>query len=787
MKQLDLTPNPRVLRMLGNIPLKGWQCIAELIDNAIDSRNKESEKTLEIYIEIPGASRIDAGEEIVIKDTGVGMNSKELNKALKAGYSGQNTSNDNLGLFGMGFNIATAKLGNKTIVWTSTKDMDEEIGLEINLLKMQREGNFKTELKTRKNTELSPIGRSGTTISVKDYTPEGKRLLKNRPAIINGIKNAYSRSLFERYNIKCQVNGKELLGKNFLIWDHNKEGRNGTYKNQFYDPYVEIVEQKVKSVPYCTYCLSESSFISDDTLPNECATCGQSGYMQIKDYVVSGWLGIQLFFHPKNYGVDIVRNGRIIERNNKEIFYFDPRDKYGLDDDKLKKLETSKNWENIPGTTNDGFREYPIDNPNLGGRIVGELYLDFIKPTYTKDSIEDKNTEIWKDVLEFVRGTSPLQVDWATKRLHLEKNTSPLSRLFHPFRHTEPGNANLVCGTKDSDTASPGNNKSLQYVDKYIDGDPDFQDDEKWYELVLIAERRKDPDEPPLPGPEPDPDPDPDPDPNPEPDPNDIGMKELYDEVEIGFEQQGISKKKVIIYKWYPPILIFKPVKFIAPNRDEYHFLVNQQHDMVRDFPEGFEDLVIMEVASRFSQTINDPEEWPITRVYFELKNKHYSERLLNADSLFTSANGFINDLTNFLIESEFTFEGIRKPDLREDQLAILRRNYLNLENQEAGQTKYITKDSSFLKYMESNYTLEFVKEYPQFVFDQKFLKLPYASIEEPILRQEKLDEYFGYFHDVFWLINNVNGLNKAALISYKTRIIKAKLSLEELNNKLVG
>ena len=72
-------------------------------------------------------------------------------------------------------------------------------------------------------------------------------------------------------------------------------------------------------------------------------------------------------------------------------------------------------------------------------------------------------------------------------------------------------------------------------------------------------------------------------------------------------------------------------------------------------------------------------------------KDKSREERLLNADSLFTSANGFITELTNYLIEKEFTFEGIRKPELREKQLDTLRRNYLNLENQEAGKTKYIT------------------------------------------------------------------------------------------------
>ncbi|SVE64836.1 uncharacterized protein METZ01_LOCUS517690, partial [marine metagenome] len=36
MSYFKITPDPRILRMLGEIPLKGWQCIAELIDNSID-------------------------------------------------------------------------------------------------------------------------------------------------------------------------------------------------------------------------------------------------------------------------------------------------------------------------------------------------------------------------------------------------------------------------------------------------------------------------------------------------------------------------------------------------------------------------------------------------------------------------------------------------------------------------------------------------------------------------------------------------------------------------------
>src|SRR5215213_9757422 len=35
-QEFDLTPDPRVLQMLGEINLPQWRCVAELIDNSID-------------------------------------------------------------------------------------------------------------------------------------------------------------------------------------------------------------------------------------------------------------------------------------------------------------------------------------------------------------------------------------------------------------------------------------------------------------------------------------------------------------------------------------------------------------------------------------------------------------------------------------------------------------------------------------------------------------------------------------------------------------------------------
>ena len=38
---VDITPSPRILRVLGEIPFQTWQCFAELMDNSIDALLKQ--------------------------------------------------------------------------------------------------------------------------------------------------------------------------------------------------------------------------------------------------------------------------------------------------------------------------------------------------------------------------------------------------------------------------------------------------------------------------------------------------------------------------------------------------------------------------------------------------------------------------------------------------------------------------------------------------------------------------------------------------------------------------
>src|SRR2546423_97782 len=111
-QEFDLTPDPRVLQMLGEINLHQWRCLAELIDNSIDGflhavRSGAPIDQPEIAVTLPMADNENA--RVTVKDNGPGMSFETLEKAVKAGWSG-NSPLSNLGLFGMGFNIATARL-----------------------------------------------------------------------------------------------------------------------------------------------------------------------------------------------------------------------------------------------------------------------------------------------------------------------------------------------------------------------------------------------------------------------------------------------------------------------------------------------------------------------------------------------------------------------------------------------------------------------------------------------------------------------------------------------------
>src|SRR5262249_36403380 len=143
-EEFDLQPDPRVLPMLGEINIDQWRCIAELIDNAIDGflNATRAGTTLvgpRVDVSLPVADR--EGAQVKVSDNGTGMTPDVLERAVRAGWSGNNPI-DNLGLFGMGFNIATARLGSLTEVWTTRQGDLEWHGLQIDFDALRRQRHF---------------------------------------------------------------------------------------------------------------------------------------------------------------------------------------------------------------------------------------------------------------------------------------------------------------------------------------------------------------------------------------------------------------------------------------------------------------------------------------------------------------------------------------------------------------------------------------------------------------------------------------------------------------------
>ena len=145
--KFDFTPDPKVLLALTHTPMQPLDALCELIDNAIDSFY--SAKIQGILIEnpmvlitLPSRKQLmNNGGIIRVQDNGPGMSADSAEKAIRAGFSGNNPY-DTLGLFGMGFNISTGKLGNKTVFMTSRKDMSVYIKTEIDLTKINNTKDY---------------------------------------------------------------------------------------------------------------------------------------------------------------------------------------------------------------------------------------------------------------------------------------------------------------------------------------------------------------------------------------------------------------------------------------------------------------------------------------------------------------------------------------------------------------------------------------------------------------------------------------------------------------------
>jgi hypothetical protein len=756
MKQdFDLTPSPNLLKLLGDLRFDGWQCIAELIDNSIDAiiNNPILEKgQREILVLIPKPAKLRVNQPLIIEDFAGGMNEEELENAVKAGFSSKNTQTS-LGLFGMGFNVATARLANTVEVWTSKVEMDYEIGVRIDLKEMAKRQSFKREKLTRTKKENK---KSGTQIVIYDYTPVAENILRVNN-IIDRLNRAYSEKIFNDYNIKIRINDKEITPFKFCIWNPTR-----IVKIKYSDtPVWYEINHKIKDELFCENCLSWIGGPIDTILNIECPYCHNENRIVSKEIKITGWVGIQRYPDPDHYGIDISRNGRILATLDKSLFYWD--------DERVK-----EDYRFNP--------EYPRDTPLYNGRIVGQIEANYLIPKYTKDDFErdDKN---WKLAVKFLRGDMPLQHDLANDFGISGLNISPIGKLFRAWRRIHPAGAKTLIFAKADGT--PDYITQRDWAQKFYAGDdPEYQDDKKWWEAVTKSDL-KDPktpgfnpinpfgNNPTSPGTPP----------PTSPSPEKYPGKKLQTRKPIRFDLENILGQKpfdLTLIDYYPEVELKSPIIFDTQGISNRFFVyLNHSHPLFRDFADGFEDLIYMEAASRFAALMNS-QDWPISRIYYELKSKYAKETMLSVSDLVSKANNLMREIQNKLVRGE----GVslpRKPNLNEVDEKELIKNYLDLEGKKLTDIKTFILNSRFIKYLDLNYLFKFVEEYPDVLFDDKVFNLPYSELDEEN-KTHQLRKYLGYFNDVKWFMNDLSRVGDDAIKKLKPQIIRNRISIEILH-----
>lgn len=452
---LDITPTPRILRILGEIPFQPWQCVAELIDNSIDAflqHESESEGISNAKIVINWSNGAVPANlfSLEVFDNASGMTLPQINNAVRAGYS----SNDpihNLGLFGMGFNIATARLGEHTEI-VSSKDGDLYwTGVQLDFSKMIEDGTFNAPIIDKEKDDISEHGTHITITRLKDGIRDA--LLHKENDIRRQLETIYT-PLLNSKDITIIVKGKQLFPRNHCVWSASRY----VVRDGVNIPAIINIDRDLGEAYFDTnknnYCSPDEADLYE--------LCERSG-KPIPDNIVlrskrlTGWIGIQRYSDPDDFGIDFIRNGRKILIADKTMFQY----------------------ENV--LTGTKSIQYPIElGTTLGGRIVGELNVDYLLPTYQKNDF-DRNDYSWVQTIEAVCGIGPYLPKQRKALGFNEPIVAPLPTLVNAYRR---GDAGTKC------LAAP-NQIAKQYATYFRNGKREYISDELWWKAAQEEDQKK--------------------------------------------------------------------------------------------------------------------------------------------------------------------------------------------------------------------------------------------------------------------------------------------------------
>lgn len=460
VKHVDITPDPQILVALAGTPMNPIDAVCELIDNSIDGLLANSdEKHPLILVTIPTPSEWKAGKRRVgVRDNGSGLTPEMAQDVMKAGFTTNNPYEGKLGMFGLGFNIATSKLGKKTTITTKRSGDAKHTRLTLDIPTILRKKTFQVPY-----TELDSGDFShGTVVAVEEPWAKGERddefMHKlvvggpSKPKLMDLLGRRYGTLIKDR-GVRLHLNGKEIKAYEHCVWSSK---RSVPHKSLGKIPARFDFDEVLKTQRRCTGCWVE---IGD---ASECETCGPGSSIRSISERVRGWIGIQRFDDANLFGIDLFRNGRMIRLGEKEAFFSfkDPN-------------------------TDLEVKDYPIDG--VYGRIIGEVHLDHVPADFTKTNFQ-RNTEEWDRAMVFLRGASSLQ----PRQQGDDKNDSIINKLYQGYRKVrQPGLKDMYPARWDS------NKKKLVRISretekelftKFSDREPGYFDDTEWWKLVETTE-----------------------------------------------------------------------------------------------------------------------------------------------------------------------------------------------------------------------------------------------------------------------------------------------------------
>jgi hypothetical protein len=780
--EFDLTPDPRVLSMLGEITLPEWKCLAEFIDNSIDGFLSAQRASL--YIQLPQVNiavpyRDDTSARVIVKDNGPGMSPEILEWSVRAGFSGNDPVN-NLGLFGMGFNIATARLGMATRVYSARAEDKEWTGLEIDFECLARQRNFRTLRLTR--PKINPNDH-GTEVEIVRLKPAARAFFANaanRSKINKELSRVYSAMLRPEgvpIHFMLKVNNNKVVGRRHCVWN---ESRSVQVADMGEVSAFQSIDVSLGERRFCIRCWQWLGS-GDGT----CATCSNSSDVITRQRRVHGWIGIQRYVHPTDYGIDLLRNGRKIELSSKDLF------SWTVDDTDVPELE------------------YPIDDmrgPRGRGRIVGEIHIDHCRVTYTKDRF-DRGDVAWSEMLRVVRGDGPVLPRKAAE-LGFGPNESPFARLHRAFRRNSPhsqtaGAYSRILFVKDNDRAE-------EMAKKFHDGDATYQDDHKWWELVEEADR-----ELLLPagqrggghasrlrnfggfdGP---------------------GGKVASTEVESNLSDLGNSEPGPVVpprrsiaslsseyldeitrQRWQveafdvlatdPELCSYgEPWSMRMSASGVSSFYVNLSHSIFRSSTLTPLDAVLSQLAVNAVETVSRSvaERPTFARVLASLRSRYANQHRLDPSSLSADANQVLADI------SRGVAEGIENPQgstffdelSSSDQESTQRK----MANQSVPNPQGLIDDGRFLEYVPRRALLDFFERHPELFLDGRYWDMEYVTVDygSDVATDEARNQIVSGFRslliDAVWLDErDLVTLTEAP----RARIVRAAAALELLRRE---